>query len=461
MIEKTSDREIVIIRRFDAPRELVWDAMTDPTKVVNWWGPRGFTTTIEVMDVRPGGIWKHVMRGPDGTEYPNKSVFKEVTKPERIVYNHGGARKGGPAVSFESTWTFDTVEENQTEVTIRMVFPTAADREMIVKEYGAIEGGKQTLARLGEQLAKTPVVLERTFDAPAGVVWKALTDINEMKQWYFENLTAFKPEVGFETEFNVHHDGRDYPHIWKVTEVSVGKKITYSWKFGGSPGESFLTMELFPEGDKTRLKLTHAGLETFSPEANPQYARKNFVAGWTYFMGTGLKDFLERNVPMPDRDFVISREFDAPRELVWEAWTNPKHMAQWWGPHDFTNPVCEMELRAGGAYRIVMRGPEGTEYPGKGVFREIVKPERLVMTSDHSELPVEWHDIVNPSRDKSKPPQLDSVMTITFENVGGKTKLTVRSRFESMAIRDSMVKMGMNGGWSQSLERLTALLKKM
>jgi uncharacterized protein YndB with AHSA1/START domain len=108
-----------------------------------------------------------------------------------------------------------------------------------------------------------------------------------------------------------------------------------------------------------------------------------------------------------------------------------------------------------------MRAPDGTEYPGKGIFHEVVKPERLVMTSDHSELPTAWHDLVNPERDKSKPPQLDSVMTITFESIGGKTKLTVRSRFESMAIRDAMKKMGMTEGWSQSLERLTDLLKKM
>jgi uncharacterized protein YndB with AHSA1/START domain len=87
--EDTSAREIVIAREFNAPRELVWQAMTDPRHVVRWWGPRGFTTKIEHMDVRPGGTWEHTMRGPDGTEYPNKSLFQEVVKPERIVYSHG------------------------------------------------------------------------------------------------------------------------------------------------------------------------------------------------------------------------------------------------------------------------------------------------------------------------------------------------------------------------------------
>src|SRR5271170_6970154 len=92
----TADREIVISRVFDAPRELVWQAWTDPKQVVRWWGPNGFTTTIEVMDVRPGGVWKHVMLGPDGTNYPNESLFQEVVSPERIVFAHGGAREGGP-----------------------------------------------------------------------------------------------------------------------------------------------------------------------------------------------------------------------------------------------------------------------------------------------------------------------------------------------------------------------------
>jgi len=149
----TTDREIVISRIFDAPCELVWKAMTDPNHVIHWWGPRGFTTTIEQMDVRPGGVWKHVMHGPDGTDYPNHSVFTEITKPRRIVFTHGGAKKDGPEARFEATWTFDALGAgSKTRVTIRMVFPTAAERDTIVRDYGAIEGGKQTLERLAEHL---------------------------------------------------------------------------------------------------------------------------------------------------------------------------------------------------------------------------------------------------------------------------------------------------------------------
>jgi len=149
----SADREIIISRDFDAPRELVWEAWINPEHVAQWWGPRGFSTTIEVMDVRPGGIWKHVMHGPDGADYPNLSTFTEVVKPERIVYQHGGSRKGDPGVQFESTWTFEALDSGKTRLTIHMVFPTAEARDRVVREFGAIEGGKQTLARLAEFLA--------------------------------------------------------------------------------------------------------------------------------------------------------------------------------------------------------------------------------------------------------------------------------------------------------------------
>jgi uncharacterized protein YndB with AHSA1/START domain len=151
--QAASAREIVMAREFDAPRELVWAAMTDPEQVIHWWGPRGFTTTIEQMDVRPGGVWKHVMHGPDGANYPSECVFQEVAAPSRLVFAQGGKREGGPSINFVSTWTFDTVASGKTKVTIRMVFPTADARDLVVREFGAIEGAKQTLERLDEHLA--------------------------------------------------------------------------------------------------------------------------------------------------------------------------------------------------------------------------------------------------------------------------------------------------------------------
>ena len=93
-----------------------------------------------------------------------------------------------------------------------------------------------------------------------------------------------------------------------------------------------------------------------------------------------------------DHEVVITRRLDAPRALVWKAWTEPKHMAEWWGPKSFTNPVCDMDVRPGGAWRIVMRGPDGAEYPLKGVYREVVEPRLLVMVMDLTEHPDASHD---------------------------------------------------------------------
>ena len=151
---KSADREIVITRVVDAPRELVWEAMANPRHVIHWWGPTGFSDTIEKMDVRPGGVWQHIMRGPDGAEYPNKSIFKEVVKPGTPRLSHGGRKRAVPSVSFVATWTFDVVFTAKTKVTIRMVFPSPAKRDFVVKEFGAIEGGRQTLDRLAEYLPK-------------------------------------------------------------------------------------------------------------------------------------------------------------------------------------------------------------------------------------------------------------------------------------------------------------------
>jgi len=135
------------------------------------------------------------------------------------------------------------------------------------------------------------VVVERTLNAPVPRVWRALTDVDQMRQWYFD-LKAFKPEVGFEFEFLVEHEGNRYHHLCKVTDVVPQEKIAYTWRYKGEPGDSLVTIELAPEGDKTRLKLTHAGMETFPK--TPAYARKNFETGWTQIVDSELRQFVEQ-----------------------------------------------------------------------------------------------------------------------------------------------------------------------
>jgi uncharacterized protein YndB with AHSA1/START domain len=147
-----------------------------------------------------------------------------------------------------------------------------------------------------------------------------------------------------------------------------------------------------------------------------------------------------------EREIIITRVFDVPRELVWKAWTDPKHLAQWWGPHGFTNPVCEVDERIGGAWRIVMRSPDGSEYPCGGVYREIVKPERLIFTND--------------ATDKEGNTILEGLTTVILTEHGGKTKLTLQTRAAALVDYATAYLKGMEAGWTQSLERLAEKLAR-
>ncbi|HLH12480.1 MAG TPA: SRPBCC domain-containing protein [Methylovirgula sp.] len=288
------EREIIGTRIYDAPRELVWRAFTDPQHLARWWGPNGFTNSFHEFDFRPGGTWRHVMHGPDGTDYPNESRFVEIAWLQRLVIDHISAPKFRLTVSLE--------------------------------DAGAQSG------------SKTKLVFHQ----------------------FFESVEAF---------------------------------------------------------------------ESIKPYALP-----------------GLEQNLEKlaeHLPTIDlmrRELTIRRTFNAPRALVWEAWTDPKHLAQWWGPEGFTNPVCEVDLRVGGELRIVMRGPDGTDYPMRGTFREIAAPERLVFISG----PVDKNDRF----------LIDGLTTVTLAERGGKTEMVLETR--AIGLVASAVRMiaGMDLGWLQSIDRL-------
>lgn len=314
--ENTSDREIVISRILHAPRELVWQAWTDPKHVANWWGPRGFTTTIKRMDFRVGGVWEHVMRGPDGANYPNKSTFKEIVPLERIVFLHGGGREEGPGATFMATWTFETVDGGKTRLTGRMVFPSAEARDFVAKEFGAIEGGRQTLERASEYVA--------------------------------------------------------------------------------------------------------------SLQSEP---------------------------------FIISREFDAPRDLVWQAWTERDRFAQWFGPKGFKMHLAQFDLRPGGMCHYSMTTPDGKEMWGKAVYREVVPPEKLVWINSFSD---PQGGITRHPLTKDRWP-LQLLTTVTFAESAGKT--TVRIHWLPYESDDEERRVfdhgrgSMKGGWGGTLDQLEAYLR--
>lgn len=148
--------EIVFSRVFDAPREMVFDAWTDPEQVVHWWGPKGFSLTIHKMDVRVGGEWIFTMHGPDGVDYPNHNVFTEIVRPSLIAKTHGD-RKDAPGTGFHMRATFETVEGDKTLLTMNLLFASVTQRDEIARVYGAVEGGRQTLDRLAAFLETVEV----------------------------------------------------------------------------------------------------------------------------------------------------------------------------------------------------------------------------------------------------------------------------------------------------------------
>ena len=302
----SNPRSIVARRVFDAPRDLVFAVWTDPKHLAQWWGPDGFTTTTQSFDMRPGGIWRFVMHGPDGRDFQNRITYEEVARPERIVYRHGGGEDVEP-VKFKTTVTFEELKSaagSKTRITMRMDFPSAAERNRVIKEYGAAQGLAQTLARLAEHVANT----------------------------------------------------------------------------------------------------------------------------------------------FAERELTFTRIFDAPRALVFAAWTDSKHLAQWWGPQGFTNPVCEIEPRVGGAIRIHMRGPDTVVHKMKGEVREIIPPERLAFT--------------NIAIDDSGNHIIEGFTTVTFAEENGKTKLTLHTRGAAVVEYAAAFIKGMEAGWTQSLERLQALMTR-
>lgn len=146
-----TEREIVLTRLINAPRELVFKVWTDPNHIIHWWGPTGFTNTLHEMEVKPGGVWRFIMHSPEGVDYDVEIVYREVVEPERLVYAHSSAIENDP-VLFQSTITFEEAGE-KTQLTMRMLFSSPESRNKMV-ELGAVEGGKSTLDSLEAYLEK-------------------------------------------------------------------------------------------------------------------------------------------------------------------------------------------------------------------------------------------------------------------------------------------------------------------
>ena len=140
--------------------------------------------------------------------------------------------------------------------------------------------------------SEQPIRIEHTLHSTIKNVWEAITQVNQMKSWFFDNIPDFEPTVNFETQFIVHSENRTFTHLWKIVEVIPHQKITYNWKYQEYPGDSLLTFELIEETNHVRLKIVMEILEDF-PSNVPEFNRDSCVQGWNYFIGKNLKQYVE------------------------------------------------------------------------------------------------------------------------------------------------------------------------
>jgi len=250
--ESTADREIELTRTFDAPRELVWTAWTEVEHLGQWWGPLGFTITTQSREMKPGGAWRYVMHGPDGRDYQNVMTFHEVVPPERLSYQMGGDT-GAEPINFQTTVTFEDVAGGKTKLTMKSVFLSKEARDFVIREYNAVEGGKQTLGRLAEHLKEMetanrtearPFVITRVYEAPVDRMWSVWTERDHLMKWFGpKEVTIPQCSIDLRPGGIFHYcmrgpDGQDSWAKWTFREINKPERLEFLISFADENGKS-------------------------------------------------------------------------------------------------------------------------------------------------------------------------------------------------------------------------------
>ena len=289
-VEPEADREIVVTRLIDAPLERVWRAWSDPAEIVKWWGPHGFSNETTGREFKPGGHWKHTMIGPDGTRFLNFATYKEIEEGRRIVLVNGGGKEGDDeGVGFRSIVTFKAVG-NKTEITMRSVLPTVAMRERVVREFKAVEGGQQTLARLNAHCTGQFVIF-RLVASPLERVWRAWTDAKEMAAWSGPKdaettHSELDLRVGGSYHYAMKSGGVEMWGLAVYQEIEKPSKLVYVQQFSDKD-RGLGAHPLAPTWPKRMLTTVHFqdfGQQTlislyWDPVAPSEAERKTFEAG--------------------------------------------------------------------------------------------------------------------------------------------------------------------------------------
>lgn len=459
--EKPATREILVTRIFAAPRELVFKAWIEPERMAQWWGPHGYTNPVCEMDVRPGGSLHMVMRAPDGFEHPMTGVFHEVVEPERLVFTAVARNAQGDALLEARTTVTFAEQEGKTKVTVQASALGVAEQAATMLA-GMQEGWTQSLQKLDDVtsgVAARRIAATRIFAAPRELVFHAWSDAASLGQWWGPHgFTTTTHEMDFRPggvwRFIMHGpDGTDYDNEIVYVEILPPERIVYDHV--SSP--RFRATVTFAEHDGRTLLSVQMLFE--SAALRESVARQ-------YGAVEGLRQTLERlggyvrAGQSAERPFVITRTFDAPCEVVFATWTDPAHLAHWFGPRGVTVATCNMDLRPGGIFHYCMRMPDGQDMWGKWVFREVAAPHRIVFVNSFSDAQggLTRHPLA-----PAWP--LEMLSTVTFVERDGKTTVSVEWQpiNASQAERDTFNNShaSMQQGWTGSMDVLVDYLSKL
>jgi uncharacterized protein YndB with AHSA1/START domain len=419
------EREVIITRVFDAPRELVFQCWTEPEHLRQWWGPQGFTTPACDVDLRVGGAWKIVMRFPDGSnENTMQAVYREIFPPERLAFASVALDKDGKRLLEGLTTVTFADLGGKTELTLQTrvtgLVPYAA--RML---DGMEPGWTQSLERLAEELAiptttaDREIVATRLFDAPRELVFQTWTDPKHISNWWGpRGFTTTTHEMDVRPGGAWRHvmhgpDGTDYPNEIVFVEVLKPERLVYD---NVSEPQFRTTVTFAEQGGKTQVT---ARMLFESAKLRNRVAAEHHAVEGLHQMLERLAEQITQRSPT-DREFLFTRVFDAPRDLVWKALTESESLMQWWGPKGYTMLTCRLDLRPGGVFHYSMRSPDGREMWGKWVYREIVPPERLVTVVSFTD--AEGRLLRHPM---SPAWPLELLHTMTLSERDGKTTLTV------------------------------------
>ncbi len=478
---KVHRHELDIARVFDAPRELVWKVWTEPEHVKLWWGPRGWTAPYVTIDLREGGQSLYAMRSAEGQTVRSKGIFIEIKPMQKIVTTDSFADEKGNIVpstryglkdyplEMQVTIQFEDYH-GKTRLTLKhRGFPNKMEAD------GARNGWSESFDKMAEYLkgltGQSSVkgnAISRVFDAPRDRIWKIWTDSDEVKKWWGPAIFT-APEiridlaVGGKFAFDMRGPGfdgtvRDYWNTGKFLEIVPMQKIVQSLSFaddkgnpvsasyykmpGDWPMETKLTVTFEDvEGGKTRVTVVEEGIpaDTVAPSRMGWEQQMDKIAA---ILRQAPKTTF--NVNRDDKQVIIERIFDAPREAVWKVFTDPQAIPQLWGPARLQTTVDKMDLRPGGEWRFIQRDASGKEYGFHGKYMEIVTPMILVDTFNFEGIPP-GHEVVE---------------TAILENFEGKTRMTSTARYATIEDLDGMVSSGMEKGSVESWERLDALVEK-